>query len=385
PEWKRELVVERVEPGSPADKTGVKAGDILVRVSDQEVQSSLDLARALLDRSAGDPMPLVVRRKGEPHNYELVLQSPQRPTPSPADLVWRKLGVRLQTVSPEVVARTSPQLHGGLAVVEIQPNSVADRSGIQRGDILIGLHQWETLTPDNVAFVLSHPDLTTFNPLSFYIVRGGQVRRGWLQSVECPRMLGPDLSDLENPPHVVAQEQVGQLDGLGLGVDARAHEVVGQHAGQDAPVHVVLGQGELQLVHVAVVADLFGLRHGLGAQAQVRLDQGWGVRLPPVAARDHVGENPAITGQLLVLVARQDRDAERHFGKGVEQLGVLDQRSALVEQILALVNALPVDAAVDADHQVEGELELAAVLGQQPEYDVAMVCVVHAFRHEVRR
>jgi hypothetical protein len=40
------------------------------------------------------------------------------------------------------------------------------------------------LTPDNVVFVLTHPDLANFNPLRFYIVRNGQVHRGWIQQVE---------------------------------------------------------------------------------------------------------------------------------------------------------------------------------------------------------
>ena len=61
---------------------------------------------------------------------------------------------------------------------------MAAKSGIQRGDILVGLHQWEMLTLDNVRFVLEHPDLASFNPLRFYIVRNSQVHRGWIQQVD---------------------------------------------------------------------------------------------------------------------------------------------------------------------------------------------------------
>jgi hypothetical protein len=32
--------------------------------------------------------------------------------------------------------------------------------------------------------VLSHPDLANFNPLCFYIIRAGQIRRGWLQQLD---------------------------------------------------------------------------------------------------------------------------------------------------------------------------------------------------------
>ena len=53
--------------------------------------------------------------------------------------------------------------------------SPADKAGIRCGDILVGLHEWEMLTQDNVMWVLNNPDLATFNPVKFYIIRGSQV------------------------------------------------------------------------------------------------------------------------------------------------------------------------------------------------------------------
>jgi serine protease Do len=92
--------------------------------------------------------------------------------------------VQLRPVDPEVVARVNRQLHGGLEVTTVDAEGAAARAGIRRGDILVGLHQWETLTIDNVAYVLVHPDLLSFNPLRFHVVRGGQIRQGWMQQGE---------------------------------------------------------------------------------------------------------------------------------------------------------------------------------------------------------
>ena len=47
-----------------------------------------------------------------------------------------------------------------------------------------GYNAIHMLTPENVLFVLNHQDLATFNPLRFYIIRAGQVHRGWIQQVE---------------------------------------------------------------------------------------------------------------------------------------------------------------------------------------------------------
>jgi serine protease Do len=181
----REVVIEQLEEG--AEKNGgMQVGDVVVAVGDTAVSSSLDLERALLERSPGDHVPMTLRRKGAEQKTELVLRTPEKREPSPRDLVWRKLGLRLKTIDPELVTRSSPQLRGGLAILEVDPHGVAEKAGIQRGDILVGLHQWETINLDNVVFVLTHPELPNFNPLCFYILRAGQVRRGWLQQIEAP-------------------------------------------------------------------------------------------------------------------------------------------------------------------------------------------------------
>jgi serine protease Do len=180
----RTVIVDRVEPSSPAATAGLRKGDELVRVGDVQVACSFDLERALLDCHQGEHVPVVVRRQSAEQRLDLVLQPANRTRPATGDLVWRKLGVRLAPIDGDLVSRVNHQLHGGLEVTTVDAEGAAGRAGIRRGDILVGLHQWETLTLDNVVYVLSHPDLSSFNPLSFHIVRGGQIRRGWIQQVD---------------------------------------------------------------------------------------------------------------------------------------------------------------------------------------------------------
>jgi len=180
----RSLVVDRVEPNGPAAHAGFEPGDVIVRAADVRVAGSLDLERAFLGHPAGERIPVIVRRNKTEQRLELVLESAERESPGTADTIWQKLGVRLRPVGRDAVVHASAQLQGGLAIVEINPDGVAAKAGVQRGDILIGLHQWKTQTLDNVLFVLTHRDLPTFNPLAFYIIRNGQVHRGWMQQVE---------------------------------------------------------------------------------------------------------------------------------------------------------------------------------------------------------
>ncbi|MBI4617810.1 MAG: M20/M25/M40 family metallo-hydrolase [Planctomycetes bacterium] len=59
------LAVESVVPGSPAEKGGLTAGDVLVRIGDRELATGRDLRRAIEEKRPGDEVEIVVRRGGE--------------------------------------------------------------------------------------------------------------------------------------------------------------------------------------------------------------------------------------------------------------------------------------------------------------------------------
>ncbi len=177
--WRRNVVIERVEAGGAANKAGLRRGDVVTRAGDVAVNSSLDLQRGFLEHITGDRVPLVVKRNGLEQKTELVLEA-VRPAAAATtdDPVWQRLGLRLRSVSADSLGGNNPQLHGGLSVIDVRPDGPAGKAGILRGDILVGLHQWEMLTEDNVLYVLNNPDLATFNPMQFYIVRNGKVHHG---------------------------------------------------------------------------------------------------------------------------------------------------------------------------------------------------------------
>ena len=137
----------------------------------------------MLDRSAGERVTLVFRRGSAEQSGEMVLDA-VRVAAVTGDPVWRRLGLRLQAISAEHVTHVQPQLHGGLLIADVRPESAGSKAGLQRGDILIGLHQWETVSLDSVQWVLERPELPTFNPLKFYILRAGQIHRGTVQATD---------------------------------------------------------------------------------------------------------------------------------------------------------------------------------------------------------
>jgi serine protease Do len=182
---KRSVSIDQVEPSSPAAAAGFKVGDILEQVDDITVVTSIDFERGLIERPVGQKIPVKVKRSGTSTNLELVLQpgAAAKVPLAAADAVWKRLGLKVAPVGAEAVAKANPQLRGGLQVLDVATGSVAATAGIQKGDVLVGLHLWETLNVDNVTFVLNHKDLNTFLPLKYFVARDGKLKDGWITSV----------------------------------------------------------------------------------------------------------------------------------------------------------------------------------------------------------
>ena len=66
--------ISGVRPGSPADKAGVQAGDVLVRFAGMALRTLEDLTFALRGRRAGDRVDVVVVRDGQERALETVLE-----------------------------------------------------------------------------------------------------------------------------------------------------------------------------------------------------------------------------------------------------------------------------------------------------------------------
>ncbi len=178
------VVVDRVEAGSPAAQANLQRGDVIVRIGDVPVCCSFDVDRALLDHNAKDQLVVLVRRNNQDTRMDLVLQSADRSKSTIADVVWSKLGIVANSLSAELVRPVNTSLRGGLEITQVNANSPAARAGIKKGDILVGLADWETLSLDNVAYVVTHPNLGSYLPLKFHIIRGGDLRKGFIPQLD---------------------------------------------------------------------------------------------------------------------------------------------------------------------------------------------------------
>ncbi len=180
---KREFVVRQVMAGSPADEAGIRAGDVLSRIEDFDVVFGVDIERALLGHTSGDKIDVQIERDAENRRLNMVLARNARLSRSVkknATDAWGLLGMDLLPVSADRFQEPNAQYRGGLRVARIRANGPAEQQGIQPGDILVGMHKWETVSLDNLDYILSQQEVKDGEPVKFYIVRGENTLYGHL-------------------------------------------------------------------------------------------------------------------------------------------------------------------------------------------------------------
>ncbi len=185
------VTVAHVSASSPAAREGLKPGDRVVRVGSQPVDDRLDLALQMLEINPGQPLRFAIQREGE--MFELAMQVGNSSTASRAtvsDLAWQVLGVQAKVVADSTMRRLNSRMRtkyrGGLYITSVRAGSAADEQGIVAGDVLLGIHGWQTSSMKDLAGILEHPDIRRGPRAKFYIIRRDQTLFGHFQLAAQP-------------------------------------------------------------------------------------------------------------------------------------------------------------------------------------------------------
>lgn len=173
--------VASVAAKSPAAESGLSPGDVIVKIGDKQISKAVDFHRSLLQRKSGDTLELTVRRDNQEIAMQLTLASPPEATrPQNIQPAWELLGLELRPIPPqEFQQRFQTRYRGGLLVVNVRPDSLAAQQGVRPGDVLVGMHIWETVSLENVAYILRRPDLASFSPVKFFLLRNNETLYGY--------------------------------------------------------------------------------------------------------------------------------------------------------------------------------------------------------------
>lgn len=179
----RGVTVRAVAARSSGDRHGVRAGDRVVRIGSTAINDRLDLALALIDHPSGSPIKWGVVRDGR--NHEIAAKPTAAANLNPEALAWQVIGIATRPLDAASLKRITQQTRtpytGGLVVTDVRHGSPASRQPLQSGDIVLGLHGWQTPAIDDLAVILNHRDVLSGPAAKIFFIRDGRIYQTRLQ------------------------------------------------------------------------------------------------------------------------------------------------------------------------------------------------------------
>ena len=173
------VLVGQVNEDTPAEKGGLRVGDIIIRFNGETVRDVERFRMMVADERPGTKVRMLVVREGEQETLTVTLGDRAdyldiavAPEPEEQEETW--LGMEVEDIDGEYGRRMGLERMDGVVVVQVEAGSPADDAGIAPGDLILKIN-WSDVSGlsdyRRIRDSLRDPD----KPVSFLIERNGRT------------------------------------------------------------------------------------------------------------------------------------------------------------------------------------------------------------------
>jgi len=162
-ESKKGALINNVDPGSPADKAGLKRYDVIIEIDGEPIEDGDDLQFKIAEVKPGTKVDLTIIRDGKQKTI-------------PVKII-EKESLKVQEMTSNIARRYGYETDEGLIITEVERYSEADRKGLQAGDIILEVNRQKVNKINEMEKILKR--LKSGDPLLLLIRR--EDRRGGSQ------------------------------------------------------------------------------------------------------------------------------------------------------------------------------------------------------------
>ena len=167
-------LVVKVDKNSPAEKAGIRAGDVVQKVDEQAITRSTDLPAYIANQQPGQSVVFEIIRNRKLEKISIVLgeldekRSTAETSAPPEKKASGKLGLALRPLT--VAEARSVSLSGGLLVEEA--SGAAARAGVQRNDVIVAVNDQPVSSVEQLRGVLDEANKGANKVVALLVLRG---------------------------------------------------------------------------------------------------------------------------------------------------------------------------------------------------------------------
>ncbi|MCX7725770.1 MAG: DegQ family serine endoprotease [Chitinispirillaceae bacterium] len=148
------VLIGDVFKDQPAEKAGIKRGDIVISVDGKVVSNTNELRNEIASIKPGKKVPIKILRDGKEQTVYVTLTSRDKAKVDKsqpenkeekvkdAEAVAEKIGIKVASITSELKEKYNlPSNAKGVVIVEVLPGSIAQMEGLREGDIIVEINR----------------------------------------------------------------------------------------------------------------------------------------------------------------------------------------------------------------------------------------------------
>jgi serine protease Do len=154
-------LVTNVVPGSPADKAGLKRGDVIVEYQGKPVLDPRNLQHHVIRTTVGSEVSLAVIRDGQKQPLKTTIREQDKQTQvaqaSPVEKEGPLAGVAVKNLDQGIAQQLGLEEDvNGVVVMDVTPGSYAARAGLVQGDVISEINRKPVRSEEDFVKVVSN-------------------------------------------------------------------------------------------------------------------------------------------------------------------------------------------------------------------------------------
>ena len=140
-------LVSYIEKDSPAEKGGVKQGDIIMKINDVEIKDSNHLKNIVAENKPKNKVTLTIFRDKKQLNVDVKLgelkgdkETLSNQSDKDKDILLEKLGISLEKLNDDNKSLFKFKNEKGLVITKVTPGSIAQIAGLSRGELIVNVN-----------------------------------------------------------------------------------------------------------------------------------------------------------------------------------------------------------------------------------------------------